>query len=214
MTRIIMMRHGQSLANAQRRFAGHTDFDLTELGHKQAENAAQYLLKKEKIDAIYSSDLLRAYHTACPVAKSFGLPIIKDTCLREIRAGEWEALELTEIAERYTADFAVWKGDYANGRPTGGESTVEVYERIVPHVLDLARANEGKTIFISSHATVVRSFIAYARGLSSAETGVIPAFPKNASISIFTYEDGQISTVAADLTEHLAGLEVPHDPHA
>ena len=209
-----MMRHGESLANAQRRFAGHTDFDLTELGHKQAESAAQYLHQNEKIDVIYSSDLLRAYHTASPVANIFGLPIINDTCLREIRAGEWEALKLTEIAEIYAEDFKVWKGDYANSRPTGGESTVEVYERTVPHILDLARANDGKNVFVSTHATVVRAFIAYARGLSSAETGVIPAFPKNASISIFNYEDGQVSTVAEGMTEHLAGLEVIYDPHA
>ena len=75
MTRIILIRHGQSIANFIGKFAGHSDFDLTELGHRQAELAAGYLLKNEKIDKIYASDLLRAYNTAVPTAKALGLEI-------------------------------------------------------------------------------------------------------------------------------------------
>lgn len=56
MTRIIMIRHGQSLANAQSRFAGHSDFDLSELGKQQAELAAKYLYEREPLDAIYARD--------------------------------------------------------------------------------------------------------------------------------------------------------------
>ena len=214
MTRIIIMRHGQSLANAERLFAGHSDFDLSELGHKQAEYGARYLIKREKIDVIYSSDLLRAYHTACPVARAYDLPIIKDTGLREIYAGDWESLSLTEISQRYPNDFAVWRGDYANARPTGGESTVEVYERVIPHVLELAKKHEGETILLATHATVTRAFTAYALGFSAAETGMIPTFPKNASINIFTYDNGRVSAEETDMTEHLAGLEEQPDPHA
>lgn len=214
MTRIIMVRHGQSLANAERRFAGHSDFDLSELGHEQAKRVAQYLLKNEKIDAIYSSDLLRAYHTACPTAEAFGLPVIKDEGFREIFAGDWETLTLTEISERYSEDFAVWRGDYANSRPTGGESTVEVYERIVPHVLELAEKHDGETIMIATHATVTRAFITYAKGLSAAETGILQGFPKNASINVFTYEDGRVSEEYIDMIDHLDGLEKQPDPHA
>ncbi len=69
MTRLIITRHGQSIANAQYRFAGHSDFDLSEIGHKQAELAAEYISKNFTVDYIYSSDLLRAYNTALPTAK-------------------------------------------------------------------------------------------------------------------------------------------------
>ena len=214
MTRIIMVRHGQSLANAQRRFAGHSNFDLSELGHKQAEYAAKYLLKTEKIDVIYASDLLRAYHTACPIGEAFGLPIIKDTGLREIYAGDWEALTIEDISDRYPQDFHIWKNEYSVSRPTGGESTKEVYERIVPHVLELAKKHDGETLLLATHATVVRAFTAYAKGFSADETGMIPKFPQNASINIFTYGDGRISAEAVDLTDHLEGLETQPDPHA
>ena len=63
MTRIILVRHGQSVANANLIFAGHSDFDLTDFGRAQAELLAKHLHKNEKIDAIYSSDLKRAYNT-------------------------------------------------------------------------------------------------------------------------------------------------------
>ena len=215
MTRIIMIRHGQSQANFEGRFAGHSDFDLTDLGRTQAECAAKYLREIGEVpDVIYSSDLLRAYHTATPVSEAFGLPINKDTSLREIYAGEWEALTLTEIAERFPEDFYVWKNEYADSCPTGGESTVKVYERIVPHVLELAKRHEGGTVFIATHATVVRAFITYAMGMSASQTGLLQGFPKNASISIFNCEDGKASIVSSNMTEHLEGLEVQPDPHA
>ena len=64
MTRFIITRHGQSIANAECRFAGQTDFDLSKLGYAQAECVGKYISQNFKIDHIYSSDLIRAYNTA------------------------------------------------------------------------------------------------------------------------------------------------------
>ena len=108
MTRIIITRHGQSIANENGLFAGYSDFDLTELGKRQACSVSDYLLKNERIDTIYSSDLLRAYHTATPVAKALGISIVKDTLLREIFGGEWEGLSFTDIAERSPNELDIW----------------------------------------------------------------------------------------------------------
>ena len=76
MTHVYFIRHGQSEGNLKHLFLGHTDLDLTDLGRKQAERVGDFF-KDIHVDAIYSSDLLRAYHTACPVAKAKGLEIIK-----------------------------------------------------------------------------------------------------------------------------------------
>jgi broad specificity phosphatase PhoE len=211
MTRIIMIRHGQSQANARELFAGHSDFDLSELGALQASKAAEYLLKKEKITAIYASDLLRAYHTACHIADAFGLPVTKDKGLREIYAGKWESLSFSEIAEKYPNAFKVWKTDYSNARPVGGESTAEVYERIVPHVTELAQKHDGETVLLATHATVVRAFDAYARGFGSNETGMVP-FSRNASINIFKYGNGRAEAISSDIVEHLGDLAVNMSP--
>ena len=205
MTRIILIRHGQSLANAKELFAGHSDFDLSPVGHEQAARAAKYLRENEKISAIYSSDLLRAYHTACPIGEACGIPVIKDTTLREIYAGKWESLSFTEIAEKYPEEYSVWMHDYSKARPVEGESTKDVYERIVPHVLELARKHDGETILVSTHATVVRAFTAYATGYSSEESGRV-RFSQNASINLFAYDKGRVSVLRTDVLDHLGEL--------
>lgn len=202
MTKLIITRHGQSIANAQFRFAGHSDFDLSETGHKQAELAAEYISKKFKIDYIYSSDLLRAYNTALPTAKLLGLEIIPTTSLREIYAGEWEGLTTAEIAVKYSEDFDVWKNDYAHSRCTGGESTAQVYERAYRAVVDIASKHDGKTLMLSTHATMVRALCARALGLSADRTGEIP-FTHNASINLFTFENGRLIPDELNIVEHL-----------
>ena len=205
MTRLIIIRHGQSLANARNLFAGHSDFDLSELGHKQAACAAKYLTEREQIDAIYASDLLRAYHTATPTGERLSLPVIKDEGLREIFGGDWEGMCFTDIAEQYPDEFRVWREDYSHARPVNGEATAEVYDRIVPHICELAQRNDGKTIVLATHATVARAFDAFARGYSKNETGKI-SFPHNASISIYGYENGRVSIIQTNIVEHLGDL--------
>ncbi len=205
MTRLVITRHGQSIANAECRFAGHSDFDLSELGYAQAELVASYIAKHEKIDVIYSSDLLRAYHTACPTAKRLGLEVHPTEELREIYAGEWEGRTTDELAAVFEADFAVWKNDYANSRCTGGESTAEVYGRVVKTVKRIASEHDGKTVMLSTHATVVRALSAYALGLTPERVGEI-SFTHNASVNIFEYENGRLTPVKLDIIEHLGDM--------
>ena len=114
-----MVRHGQSMANKESRFAGHSDFDLSDLGHEQAKLAAEYLKDREKPDAIYSSDLSRAHNTAAPFAKVYGLTINDTEGLREIYAGSWEGLEMTEIIARYPDDMRAWREDFSNAPARG-----------------------------------------------------------------------------------------------
>lgn len=205
MTRLIITRHGQSIANAEKRFAGHSDFDLSELGHEQARLAADYIANNFKIDVIYSSDLLRAFNTALPSAKRLGLEVIPYPPLREIFAGEWEGRTTDELAIAYEKDFDVWKNDYANSRCTGGESTAEVYRRITATVTELAEKHDGQTVMLSTHATVVRAIQAYSMGLDETRVGEIP-FTHNASINVFVYENGKLSPESVNIIEHLGDL--------
>ncbi len=205
MTRLIVTRHGQSIANAEHRFAGHSDFDLSELGYRQAELTGEYIAKHEAPDIIYSSDLLRAYHTAVPTARRLGMQINKTEQLREIFAGEWEGMVTYDIMEKYPDDFAVWRDDYSHCRCTGGESTAEVYERVWQFVERVAKENDGKTVMLSTHATLVRALCARALGLDCHHVGDIP-FTHNASVNIFTYENGRLTALQTDIVEHLGDI--------
>lgn len=210
MTRIILIRHGQSIANFTGKFAGHSDFDLTELGHRQAELAAEYLLGQEKIDKIYASDLLRAYNTAVPFFKAFGLDITPAKELREIYAGDWESLSFDEIKERFPKDFHDWMHDFSNARCTNGESVAELYGRVNGYLCKIAEENDGKTILIATHATPVRAFNCFAMGYG-AERMADVSFCGNAALNTFVYENGKATIEQSNVNCYLGDLatEVP-----
>ena len=128
MTKLILVRHAQSEANAKRIFAGHTDFPLSELGYLQAKASAEYS-KKFNISCIYSSDLSRTMQTAEHFSKIHNLPIIPKKELREIYAGEWDGMALAEIKERYQDRYSHWC-DGTNMHPVGGEKPEELADRI------------------------------------------------------------------------------------
>ena len=204
MTRLIFIRHGQSLANEQDKFAGQTNVPLTELGKKQARCAAEYIVKREKIDKIYSSDLQRAHDTALPVSELTGLPINDVKGLREICAGVWEGMTVADIAEQYETEFNVWRNDFSNAHLPEGESVQNVYERVVPFVKQIARENNGLTLVLTSHATPIRAVLCNAQGWGWQRMCDVP-FVNNSAISIFEYnpDDDSISLIERNLTEHL-----------
>ena len=215
MTKIILVRHGQSIANAENKFAGHSDFDLSPLGMKQAELSCEYIVGREKIDKIYASDLKRAYNTVVPASEMTGIEIIPSTSLREIFAGKWEALTVTEIAEKFSDDFGVWRNDFSNARPTDGESVEELYHRINAAICKIAEENPDSTVLIGTHATPVRAFETFSRGLSADMIHTVP-FCHNAAVNIFGYSEGKAYPIETNITDHLSGLvtELPKEINA
>ena len=204
MTKLIFIRHGQSEANLQNRFAGQTNVPLTDLGKSQAKKAAEYIIKHEKIDKIYSSDLQRAHNTAVPVSELTGIPINDVKELREICAGIWEGRLVNEIEIEYEQEFRTWRKDYANARLPGGESVQEVYERVVPFVKKTAKENDGLTLLFASHASPIRAVECNSRGFGWERMSEV-SFVNNSAISIFEYEPNTdtITLVERNLTEHL-----------
>ena len=158
MTKLILIRHGESLGNAERRLLGHTDLDLSPLGYRQASAAAE-ALSEEKIDAIYSSDLKRAYNTAMPHATRRGLSVQPSKELREIRLGDWEGKKVAEVIVEYGDMYDKdWLLGYGTFRFPGGESTIEAGERFLAECRRIAEENDGKTVLVTAHAAVIRSF--------------------------------------------------------
>ena len=205
MTRLILIRHGFSMANAEDRFAGYANFPLSEIGHEQARLAAEYLFAHEKIDKIYASDLDRAYCTALPTAEKFGLPVIKEPRLREIYAGRWEGMKFTDIPLLYPEDWDCWRNHLSMARCTEGESSAELYTRVSSAVIDLAAKNDGKCILLASHATPVRAVECFAVAGSAEKIGQFPC-PANASLQYYRYENGRLIPERLNVVDHLGGL--------
>lgn len=200
-TKILLVRHGQSEGNFRREFLGHTDLPLTELGRLQAECTARFL-DSEKIDAIYSSDLKRAYQTAEPIAVRQGLNIIKNPRMREIFAGKWDGLSVDCIFQLYGSDFAGWRNDIGNVRCTGGESVAELWDRVYSEVQKIAKNHPSQTICIASHATPIRALTAIAEGKTLSEMQSVPWSP-NASVTVLSCENGVLSLISEAKYAHL-----------
>ena len=190
-TKLIVLRHGESIGNAERKILGHTDLDLSPLGYLQAEATAKYL-RNEKIDKIYSSDLLRAYNTAVPHAKIRNLEIIKSEKLREAYVGDWEGLNLEQITEKWGREslYVAWKKNFGTFVFPHGESVKDAGERFYKEIMHISTENIGKTVLIAAHAAVIRGFWSIISGISWKDIVKSFDFPSNASYSI-VYFDGE-----------------------
>lgn len=202
MTRLLIVRHGQSEANKNCIFAGHTDAPLSELGCAQAARTAEYIADTYTVDKVYASDLKRAYFTGKAIADRLGLEIGTHHKLREIYAGDWEGRSFDELAREYPEEYGLWCRDIGLARCTGGESLSEVQQRALFIVRNLVFDNEGKTIVIATHATFVRSLQCYAMGVPLSEMKNVP-YVSNASVTVIDVDKRGIFTL----------VEAGHDMH-
>ncbi len=187
MTTLIFIRHGQSQANLDRVFAGHTNTPLTELGIRQAENTARFL-EQYPIEKIYSSDLLRSMQTAEPTAKHFGLPIIPDCEMREIFAGEWEGKLYETLMKDYREGYDLWIHDCGRAHPKEGESVKALGDRIYRETDRILAENRGKCVAVFSHATPIRLLNARWQNVPVEELARV-SFAPNASVTLVEYDD-------------------------
>ena len=169
--------------------------DLTETGKKQAELTADFFETAGiRPDRIYASDLVRAYDTAQASARRFDKPVIKDACLREIDAGLWEKVSFDDLSRLFPDSFGTWVRDIGNAFCDGGESVVQVQKRIVSAVERIAQDNDGRAVLIFTHATPVRLFAAYCKGLDADGVKELP-WPANASVTEALYDNGRFQLV-------------------
>ena len=206
MTRLILIRHGESSANQNRIFAGNYDAELAENGFIQAKATAKYIKENYKIDKIYSSNLKRAYATANEVASLLGLEITVCENMREISAGKWEGIKFEEIVKSYPDDFDVWLKNIGASRCTDGESVCELGQRVMTALTEIAKSNDGKTVVISTHATPIRvSQCIIEHGTLDKMTDV--PWVSNASLTIYRYDNGEWNIEAVSLDSHLEGYK-------
>lgn len=202
MTRVIFIRHGEAAGNIERRFHGFTNSALTENGFRQAALAAKRL-ENEHIDAAYSSDLTRAYETACTAVRSHGLTVEISEDFREINGGEWEDLPWDELPIRFPRDYDYWLRDPALLQMPGGESMKAFLERVAKAVQRVVDSHPDQTVLIATHGTVIKVLLAYYRGLTLSDLPYQP-WHDNASISIVDFDaDGSAYVVSEGENSHL-----------
>ncbi len=158
MTHLILVRHGQTDWNVAGRWQGQADPPLNERGREQARGLPGRL-DGQPLEAIYTSDLQRARDTAAAVAEAFGLPLRVEKRLREINQGEWEGMLGVDIAEQYPEAWEARRVDPLHARPPGGESVVEVAERVWAAIDDITRAHPAGPVLIVSHGLALATVL-------------------------------------------------------
>ena len=157
-TRIIAIRHGETAWNAGMRLQGHTDIGLNARGQWQAERVA-LALAEESIDAVYSSDLSRAHATAQAIAQHntslVNKTVATHTGLRERSFGTFEGQTYAQIAQDWPAQSERWRNRDPHFAPPGGESLVQLRERIQSTVDALAGQHLGEHIVLVAHGGVM-----------------------------------------------------------
>jgi 2,3-bisphosphoglycerate-dependent phosphoglycerate mutase len=204
-TRLYLVRHGQSAGNAEGRFGGHSTTPLSELGKEQAEITARHLAK-ERIEAIYSSDLARAVQTAEPLAKLLELKIIKTSAFRERKVGVLEGLTFDESKAKYPKDYYALVNRDIQHIITGGESYRQLLRRTTGVLREILQINRGKRVAIFSHTGTICFISLHLLGAINRSTQTTPwLVTSNCGVNRFEIRGrNNIRAMAINDTRHLA----------
>ena len=164
MIRLLLVRHGLTQWNEEKRYLGNSDIPLSEVGKQQAVVLAQEL-HEEHFDKIYTSDLRRALETASSVKANRELPLIADSRLRELNFGVFEGLTFSEAKTQSPNMLTAWLENY-DQPPDGGESFSSFSERVGSFLDDLKMIECPKTYLIVCHEGTLREIVRILLGLS------------------------------------------------
>jgi broad specificity phosphatase PhoE len=153
-TRLYLVRHGQSAGNAEGRFGGHSATPLSDLGREQARLTAQ-ALARENIGAIYASDLFRTMQTAEPLAELLNIPVVATPAFRERHVGVLEGLTFDESKEAHPQDYYALVNRNIHHVITNGESYRHLLRRATGELRNILRTHEGEKIAVFSHTGVI-----------------------------------------------------------
>lgn len=206
-TRLYLVRHGQSAGNAEGRFGGHSPTPLSDLGRRQAEITAQ-ALAKERINVIYSSDLHRAVETARPLAEAMNLPIIETADFRERKVGVLEGKTFDESKAQHPKDYYALVNRNIQHVITEGESYRQLLKRATRALHEVLRTHQGENIVIYSHTGAICFLTLYLIGAIHPKTRTTPwLVTSNCGINRFEIRSRRnIRVLAINDTRHLIDI--------
>jgi len=205
-THVLLIRHGQSEGNAERRFGGHTATPLSPRGRRQAQATAR-ALKDEQLTAIYTSDLARAVETAEPLAKLTGLPINPTGAFRERSVGVMEGLTFEDAAQQHPEQYAALLQRDFEHVLTGVESYRQLLDRAWQKLDEIIVRHRGGNIAVFSHTGTICILALHIMGALDAPE-LRPVWISNANCAITRFElrdDGFVRVLTINDTRHLSG---------
>ena len=203
MTEIILARHGQTEWNVEEVFRGQIDLELNQTGLKQAELLAEYL-SGQKIEAVYSSPLKRAFKTAEAVARRHKLRVEIVNGLTDCDFGQWQGLHLPEVKDKYSQLYQQWAESPQLVKLPGGESLNGVRERALEVVNGVIAKHSGGVVLVS-HRVVNKVLICALLGLDNSHFWNIKQ--DTCTTTVFSYENGRFVLTRHNDTSYLKPLK-------
>jgi len=205
-TKIYLIRHAEAEGNLYRRVHGQTDSNVTELGLQQIA-ALRERFADVAVDALYSSDLVRAQSTARAIGVPREMEIVTTKRLREVNMGRWEDLPWAALEQCETEQLALYSRDPARWDIGTNERYADKVRRIYDVVRELAEAHRNQTICIVSHGCVIRTLLATILEIPSGRIGEL-AHCDNTGVSLLEYDDERFQihymNDASHLTEEIS----------
>ena len=199
-TRILLVRHGETDWNATGRIQGQSDTPLNAAGYEQARRAAQRLAR-EPVQALYSSDLARAFQTATIIGQALGLTVVTSPRLRERRYGVWEGLTSAEIQARYPEQFAEWRARSTDFAPPQGETRSQLLARALAELQTIARRHAREVVVVVTHGGFCYVLIDHILGSVDGDRREFTF--GNASIHTLEVTGDRWSVISVNETAHL-----------
>ncbi len=200
MTEMWLVRHGQTDWNLRGIYQGQSDIPLNETGIAQARKLAASL-SRVHFAAIYSSDLMRAYHTASIIAEVQGLPVQTDPRLREINQGVWEGQTIEAVREKYQPDFSRNPKYISTPRAEGAESLEQVIRRMVAAANEYHAKHNGGRLLLCTHGLSAAALYAVASQIPLVD--VVRYIPDNGQPLLIKLENTlQLPDFAAYISEN------------
>ena len=168
MTRIILIRHGDTIYNKETVFRGTLDVPLNEVGKEQARLTGLEI-SDTKISYLASSPLSRALDTASAVAEHQDVEPVIDESFMDLNFGSWQGRSKDEVQEAEPELFEQWMRDPASVRFPGGETLKDVSARASKAVENMRNDFEGETIAVATHRVVVKLLVLQMLGLPESE---------------------------------------------
>jgi broad specificity phosphatase PhoE len=204
MTRIYLVRHGQTAWNKEEIFRGRTDVPLNETGLREAQLAGEYFREME-IHAIYSSPLLRAWETAQKIADVQRLEVRSLQGIIDMCFGEWEGQSLKDVQEKDGQRFQQWGNEPHLVKIPGGETLDEVRDRAMAVLEETIQSHSGKTLLFVSHRVVNKVILCSILGLDNSHFWQIGQ--ESTAINLIQYREGKYVLSLLNEACHLKHLQ-------
>lgn len=191
--RIHLVRHGQTIMNAQVRFRGRLDIPLNEVGRAEAQEAARALLGSGLV-AVYTSPLGRAREVAEAIAVRNGVGAVREHVdLVNLDYGAWEGLTKGESAAVDPAAWRAYTHDPEAAVCPDGEAVSDAADRVLAALRSIARDHAGQSVAAVSHGVMLRLAVLRVAGASDADWQF--AMPTGKAI-VFDVEGDEITLVS------------------